>query len=50
MKTAQIVLDLINDIVDPNGKLGGNSTAKQAKSRGILDKTNGALAIARRRG
>ena len=50
MKTALIVLDLINDIVDPNGKLGANSTAKRAKSRGIMEKANAALAIARRRG
>ncbi|MCX4159671.1 MULTISPECIES: hypothetical protein [Paraburkholderia] len=38
MKTALIVLDLINDIVTSNGKLGAATTAVQAESRAIIDK------------
>jgi biuret amidohydrolase len=49
MNTALIALDLINDIVDGSGQLGANSTARQVKSRGIMERTNAALAIARRK-
>lgn len=50
LNTALIVLDLINDIVDINGKVGGATIAVEAESRRILDKTNMATAIAHRSG
>jgi nicotinamidase-related amidase len=50
LKTALIVLDLINDIVDINGKVGGTTIAIQASSRGILEKANAAMETARRKG
>jgi biuret amidohydrolase len=50
LKTALIVLDLINDIVDTDGKVGGTTIAVQARSRGILGKANTAMEIARRNG
>jgi len=50
VKTALIVLDLINDIVDVNGKVGGTTVAIEARSRNIIDKASTAMEIARRKG
>ncbi|CAG2145770.1 isochorismatase family cysteine hydrolase [Cupriavidus numazuensis] len=49
MKTALIVLDLINDIVHSEGKLAGGGTAAQAGARGLLAKANAVIAHARAR-
>ncbi|CAG2157125.1 Isochorismatase family protein YecD [Cupriavidus yeoncheonensis] len=47
MKTALIVLDLINDIVHAQGKLAGGGTAAQASARDLVAKTNKVVAHAR---
>ncbi len=47
MKTALIVLDLINDIVHPEGKLAGGGTAAQAGARDLLARANAVIAYAR---
>jgi nicotinamidase-related amidase len=50
MKTALVVLDLINDIVDSNGKVGGATIAVESKARGLIEKANAATATARSKG
>lgn len=47
MKTALIVLDVINDIVDPQGKLAGGGTAAHAQDRNLLRNVNAVIAQAR---
>lgn len=48
MTTAFLALDLINDIVDPNGKIAGSSG--QVAARGVIANAAAALQVARRRG
>ena len=48
MATAFIGLDFINDIVHPEGKI--SHTANLAAERGVIEKVNRALAIARKKG
>lgn len=47
MKTALLVLDLINDIVDAQGKLAGGGTAAHARSRDLLRHVNAVIGHAR---
>ena len=49
MRTALIVLDLINDIVHAEGKLAGSGTAAQAATRGLATASNAVIAHARAR-
>jgi nicotinamidase-related amidase len=48
--TALLLLDLQNEMVDPNGKIGGGGLAKVVDDRGILAKAAKALEVARSRG
>lgn len=48
MKTALIVIDLINDIVHPEGKIA--SLAEHVRERQVIAKANQALQIARQQG
>ncbi|MGO4280891.1 MULTISPECIES: hypothetical protein [Cupriavidus] len=41
MRTALLVLDLINDIVDAQGKLAGGGTAAHARSQDLLRNVGG---------
>lgn len=47
MRTALLVLDLINDIVDAQGKLAGGGTAAHARSQHLLANVNAVIAHAR---
>jgi nicotinamidase-related amidase len=48
--TALLLLDLQNEMVDPNGKIGSGGLAKVVQDRGILTNASKALEAARRRG
>jgi nicotinamidase-related amidase len=48
--TALLLLDLQNEMVDPNGKIGSGGLAKVVQERGILTNASNALETARRRG
>ncbi len=48
--TALLLLDLQNEMVDPNGKIGSGGLAKVVQDRGILTNASKALEVARRRG
>lgn len=48
--TALLLLDLQNEMVDPDGKVGRGGLAKVAEERGILRKAGAALARAREAG
>jgi nicotinamidase-related amidase len=50
MKTALIILDPINDIIHPKGKLAGGGTAEHAQSSGLIQALNQAVAIGREKG
>jgi nicotinamidase-related amidase len=50
MRTALLVLDLINDLVHPEGKLSGFGTCQQVAERGVLHRTRIALRRARAAG
>ena len=47
--TALLLLDLQNEMVDPNGKIGSGGLAKVVQDRGILTNARRALEAARRR-
>jgi len=47
MTTALLVIDFINDIAHPNGKIA-RSAERIAKNK-VIEKTNGAIAVARKR-
>jgi nicotinamidase-related amidase len=49
-QTALLLLDLQNEMVDPNGKIGAGGLAKVVAERGVLDKAAKALAAARNAG
>jgi nicotinamidase-related amidase len=49
-KTALLLLDLQNEMVDPAGKIGGGGLAKIAAERRVLANAATALAAARKRG
>ncbi len=49
-KTALLLLDLQNEMVDPAGKVGGGGLAKVAAERGVLGNARRALDAARARG
>ncbi len=50
MKSALILLDLQNEMVDPAGKVGAHGLAKAAADRNVVDNAAEALEIARRAG
>ncbi len=50
MKSALILLDLQNEMVDPAGKVGAHGLAKASAERGVLDNAVQALAAARAAG
>lgn len=47
MKTALLLLDLQNEMVDPKGKVGANGLAKVVEDRGVLANARHALDAAR---
>jgi biuret amidohydrolase len=47
-KTALLLLDLQNEMVDPAGKIGAGGLAKVVAERGVLERAAEALAAARR--
>lgn len=49
MNTALVVIDLINDIVHPDGKLAAGGTAAQASDRNLLANANAVIGYARSR-
>lgn len=49
-KTALLLLDLQNEMVDPNGKIGGGGLAVQVAERGVLENASNALKAARDHG
>ena len=46
-RTALLLLDLQNEIVEPKGKVGGNGLARIVQERGVLDHAKAVLAAAR---
>lgn len=49
-KSALLLLDLQNEMVDPAGKIGGGGLAQRVAERGVLTNAERALRIARQRG
>ena len=49
-KTAYLVMDFQNDIVDPKGAIGAQGMAAQVREKGAIENTAKALAAARRNG
>lgn len=49
-RTALLLLDLQNEMVDPEGKIGAGGLAKIVAERGVLQNASDALAAARNRG
>ncbi len=50
MKAALLLLDLQNEMVDPNGKVGAHGLAAIVQERGVLDHARRALEAARKSG
>lgn len=48
--TALLLLDLQNEMVDPEGKIGGGGLAKQVSERNVLENASAALEAARTKG